>query len=291
MRLLSDIGLLAFFVPNISVQVNGREYLIPCHKRLISEYLKLQPGFKTDLIRSMPEGFEPTHFVDVGANIGQTALEILSLLPNTKYYAFEPNPSCCNELEELCSLNNLNIDIDSRLCWNVKEEMEKLYLRSSLDASATAKSLIRPDRYTDKDSIAVSTCVLDDYFDFLPKEFLLKIDVEGSENEVLQGSKRLLSEKRPLILCEVLDAHNNLAMEYNNQRKEALEELLRASEYRIAQIIQGKEKHIFSLREISRFRRSCLFDSRERNCDYFFIPTASRWIEFLEISIFAGKSA
>ena len=52
----------------------------------------------------------------------------------------------------------------------------------------------------------VFTAPLDWLSERLPPPDVLKIDVEGAELEVLQGAARLLSDERPVILCEVSEA-------------------------------------------------------------------------------------
>ncbi len=49
----------------------------------------------------------------------------------------------------------------------------------------------------------VPTVTLDSLLDRFPPPALVKIDVEGAEDKVLQGAVRLLSELRPVVACEV----------------------------------------------------------------------------------------
>jgi FkbM family methyltransferase len=49
----------------------------------------------------------------------------------------------------------------------------------------------------------VPTVTLDSLLDRFPPPSLVKIDVEGAEDRVLQGAGRLLSEVRPVLACEV----------------------------------------------------------------------------------------
>jgi hypothetical protein len=44
---------------------------------------------------------------------------------------------------------------------------------------------------------------LDEYTSAFPAPDFLKCDVEGAEVEVFRGARRLLTEKRPGILCEM----------------------------------------------------------------------------------------
>jgi FkbM family methyltransferase len=49
----------------------------------------------------------------------------------------------------------------------------------------------------------VPTVTLDSLLDLFPPPRLVKIDVEGAEDKVLQGAGRLLSEIRPALACEI----------------------------------------------------------------------------------------
>lgn len=58
-----------------------------------------------------------------------------------------------------------------------------------------------------RDRLTVSTCSLDDLLlEFGPPAFV-KIDVEGAEALCLRGGQRLLSEVRPIVVCEVAAAN------------------------------------------------------------------------------------
>lgn len=56
-----------------------------------------------------------------------------------------------------------------------------------------------------RDTVQVVTITLDWLLNFTPPPAVVKIDVEGAELSVLQGGLRILSEVRPIILCEVAE--------------------------------------------------------------------------------------
>lgn len=57
----------------------------------------------------------------------------------------------------------------------------------------------------------VPTFTLDSLLERFPPPAVLKIDVEGAEYQVLAGGSRLLSEARPIVICEVA-AENQLSV-------------------------------------------------------------------------------
>lgn len=57
-------------------------------------------------------------------------------------------------------------------------------------------------------SVAIDTVTLDRLLERgHPPPTILKIDVESAEERVLRGATRVLDEARPIVLCEVRDAH------------------------------------------------------------------------------------
>ena len=59
-----------------------------------------------------------------------------------------------------------------------------------------------PSRGT-RQIVWVITITLDWLLDHLPQPTVLKIDVEGAEDRVLAGAEKLVSQAKPLVLCEV----------------------------------------------------------------------------------------
>ena len=110
--------------------------------------------------------------------------------------------------------------------------------------------------------------------DRLEDRFIMKIDVEGGENEVLKGSLKLLMQKRPLILCEVLNAHRESEIALNNHRKLELEQILNDMRYKIYRIeLSAQDREEFrGLRRITSFQRNLLWSQSPHQCDYIFIP-------------------
>ncbi len=145
-------------------------------------------------------------FIDVGANYG-----IYTFLFGTKSqftFAIEPINECLKYLskgyikkniafiEKVASNNNeekiLNIPI---------ENDKKIYGRSSIDKNF-------------KESIKVESksFKLDDLIEdirILNSELIfIKIDVEGHENQVIEGSSKLLMEKKVVLVIEIEKRHN-----------------------------------------------------------------------------------
>lgn len=142
--------------------------------------------------------------LDVGANLGQFAIEMRSILPNARIISFEPIPEC---FENLLLLSKKDKKMD---CYQfaVGERDEKLYLNIN-DSKATS-SFFKSSEYL-KDNfpftktskvLEVDVKKLDSINLNLTPPVLLKIDVQGYEKAVLCGALNLLKQV-DTILVEV----------------------------------------------------------------------------------------
>lgn len=152
----------------------------------------------------------PTLFLDVGANYGTHAILFLALgIPTI---AFEPNPECLPQFQTVCQLNELSGRMESVAIGNRHGEITLVYPEKEAWLGSTSKSIIARLRHQ-HNSMAeriVPIRKLDDYERELSpgEELLIKIDVEGSELEVLEGSRRLLCTCRAKIIFESNDNKN-----------------------------------------------------------------------------------
>ncbi len=64
-----------------------------------------------------------------------------------------------------------------------------------------------------REKVSAVTVTLDWLAGQLPRPNLLKIDVEGAEDQVLKGGEKLLREARPTVICEVGGGHQEAASE------------------------------------------------------------------------------
>src|SRR6185437_97782 len=164
----------------------------------------------------------PVVIFDVGANIGEVTKKYDEIFTQSIIYCFEPVPDIFNELKKKY-LNKNNIQ-----CFNLalgKEESNITIHESVLSTQSSAN--IRTSYVTESkvpgiaDSIQVkkSHIVKQTNLDSFCKKnsisniHILKLDVEGSELDVLKGASELLShEQIDLIYTEV-----NFADIYENQ--------------------------------------------------------------------------
>jgi len=127
-------------------------------------------------------------FVDVGANIGGYAIRAAKYC---KVYAFEPLPRNYNLLKLNEKINNVKINSFKVAAGN-SEERIKLYYNSNYPGKP---SVMRRQ----KDFIEVEMKQLDKLIDE-EKIDLIKIDVEGAEDLVLEGAKNCLKRTNVVII-------------------------------------------------------------------------------------------
>lgn len=143
--------------------------------------------------------------LDIGANTGQFTKTISTLLPNAKIYSFEPLPECFEQIQRLANKNPqikaLNLGIGNQsgvICFE----------RSSVSVSSSFLKMsdIHKEAFPstkNNNTIDVKIAKLDDVIKDLDitESLLIKIDVQGYENEVLKGGEKTI-KKAKLIIVE-----------------------------------------------------------------------------------------
>jgi len=140
--------------------------------------------------------------VDAGATIGDFTVKAALQAGNEGFvYAFEPEPDNYSWLKR--NTENLrNVKIFDKALWNKAEKMtlwRTASYRAAHTLGSTNSSLIPRTIYTDK--IEVETVRLDEAI--TGRVDFIKLDVEGSELNVLEGAKRILEQYKPFIAAEL----------------------------------------------------------------------------------------
>ena len=149
--------------------------------------------------------------IDVGAHKGEFLEKMLKIEKVNSFYAFEPQKNIFNELSEKFSKNKkvtlYNFAMDKEIT-NKKLKINKLSMTSSL-AEINKKSLylkiknfLTFSKSNFVDEYEIQTNTVDKIFENISlQKALLKIDVEGFEMNVIEGSQKKLKEI-PFILLE-----------------------------------------------------------------------------------------
>jgi FkbM family methyltransferase len=142
--------------------------------------------------------------VDVGAYTGIFTLVAATANPQAHVHAFEIVPAVHRMLKDNVDRNGLTERVTVHLA-GVGRPGVSITVPEGSGGSAL------PDFYSTKlhfeEGTEVGLVALDSLTDEMPpgSRVLMKIDVEGSEDEVLEFGPRLLGSFGPDILCEILD--------------------------------------------------------------------------------------
>lgn len=146
-------------------------------------------------------------FIDVGANVGFfTVLAALRVGPQGRVLAFEPNPEVRAQLEDNLARNGVAAVVSVEQTALTDRRGETALFLSERESGVSS---VVPDRAPlpadlFSSSVTVRTATLDEYVEARAlAPALVKIDVEGAEDLVLQGFTRTLATAPPpRIVCE-----------------------------------------------------------------------------------------
>lgn len=147
----------------------------------------------------------PALFLDVGANYGTHSMLFLSV--GIPVIAFEPNPQCASNFQDMCKLNGVTGRWEQIAVGNINGEIELVYPEKDTWLGSVSSAVTQTFK---KSSHVITHTVplkrLDDYLNNIPRDkVLIKIDVEGFEREVIEGASQLLIDCKPKIIFESND--------------------------------------------------------------------------------------
>jgi FkbM family methyltransferase len=140
--------------------------------------------------------------LDIGSYTGIYTLIASKSNKNVHTISFEPNPLIFRALEKNLRLNRIRNTKLEKLALDNESGRDFLYLNHEVYSSAA--SIIETNLNYEK--YEVNKLTLDSYFEKnenLSVE-LMKIDVEGLETRILEGSRKVLSKFSPILLMEAL---------------------------------------------------------------------------------------
>jgi FkbM family methyltransferase len=184
-------------------------------------FLSLDPRYESEyaagvheklLLRSLESHLQRRDVLyDVGAHVGFISLVAARIVGSEgKVYAFEADSENSKRILEHQGMNSLpQIEVVHAAVWS---ECTTLWFRRDSDASSRnsgAVSRIAGDE-TDPGVSVVDAVTLDHFaLDHRPPT-VVKIDVEGAEEQVLLGAEAVFRVSHPTLICEI---HNARAAE------------------------------------------------------------------------------
>jgi FkbM family methyltransferase len=137
-------------------------------------------------------------YIDVGANIGNHSMFFASFC-NAEVIALEP----VKDNYDLLVFNSIGKNI-----LPINKAVGKQEGKCSFEINQNNMGMCKMIEGKDVDIITIDSLNLTDVT-------LIKIDVEGSEKDVIEGALKTISLNRPHIFIETSDPHKIVAMLYN----------------------------------------------------------------------------
>jgi FkbM family methyltransferase len=157
-----------------------------------------EPEVQEALEDSLAEG---DVFYDIGANIGFFTLVAARLVgPAGKVYAFEPLPQLAQALRGNVSLNGFENVVVLTVAAHSRNGMADLDIGDGTTAARVVTTSTSPSEI-----VPVELRRVDDLMSAgeLTPPSVIKIDVEGAEEDVLGGMANTVAEHRPVMICEL----------------------------------------------------------------------------------------
>lgn len=168
-------------------------------------YFNLDADSSKPLLKFLPK--QEGLILDIGANIGQTALWIADYLntASIKIIAFEPVPVTYNKLCRNINLNSFtNITLENIALG--KEDGELMMVMPSPFNSGAFRALTEANKNEAKFKVKQTT--LDNYLTSNNKNVtFIKIDVEGFEYNALLGAEETIKKYLPILFIELSDSN------------------------------------------------------------------------------------
>ncbi|MBO8242381.1 FkbM family methyltransferase [Prochlorococcus marinus XMU1410] len=183
---------------NIQMAVFANDF-VSNHVVIDGFYEKLLLDNIMFFLGSLKENTENWCFFDIGANIGNHSIYFADHVKEV--HSFEPNPTVFKILQ-INSGFKKNIN-----CYNFGLGEKKDKYNLNLNQENIAASFVDEENKNKdniQDSISINIDTLDNLLENFNKVDLVKIDVEGFEENVLKGGKKFFKKFKPIILFEQL---------------------------------------------------------------------------------------
>lgn len=147
-----------------------------------------------------PERLKNKDIIDVGGFIGDSAL-IFSNYTNKKVYSFEPSSHNFELMQKTISMNKKNNIVPVKLGLGSKNQNAQI--------SVTGGSGLKTDQSTSEKFSSESTelikiTTLDQYVNENKLDVgLIKVDIEGNEQDFLKGAENTIKKQKPFLLISI----------------------------------------------------------------------------------------
>lgn len=181
----------------LPVAIRNKQGTFKCGSNLFSSWIA--GSFHEKEVKDIFDAFHEGVIIDVGAHIGtHTIRASKNLGKNGRVICFEPNKNNFKLLKENLSLNKVtNVSAYNAAC---SDKSELLFMHGAHGGSYAT-------HLQGKDGQEIRAFALDTLIskEKLSRVDLLKVDVEGFEQEVFKGGYKLISKFKPAIIFEAWD--------------------------------------------------------------------------------------
>lgn len=176
----------------VSNKYGARFYLSP--ENYIDSYVIRSGYYESEVLEAiLPFLDTDSVFWDIGANFGLHAVTAKFLKPQARVICIEPSPLMLTQLQANCKLNALEIEMVN-IALSDSPRFQNLHLVDGNPGMSTLK----PWEKAHYSSKMLCWCDTGDNLisnHILPQPTVIKLDVEGSELEVLKGMKHIFQSK------------------------------------------------------------------------------------------------
>ena len=169
-------------------------------------------AYEPEVARTIVDRLHPGDaFLDVGANVGFFSVLAAKVVgPTGTVIAFEPDPTVRVRLQRMIDANGLGGIVETvHAAVGAREGQATLHL-----STASVVSTLDPSRapldFVYQQTAEVTIHSLDEWLSHHPllngRVRIVKIDVEGTEDDVIRGARALLTgPSRPAVICETIE--------------------------------------------------------------------------------------
>ena len=155
--------------------------------------------------------FKPEFFLDVGANVGSYAWTAANFDSSLAVWLFEPDEKNIRLLRKTIALNQLPLARLFPAAVGAKNGQVEFLVDDVSGATGSLENHSSNEfslhsQYKLRRTATVECRCLDSFHDELQgRRVVIKIDVEGAEDQALAGARRILELVRPVILIECFE--------------------------------------------------------------------------------------
>jgi FkbM family methyltransferase len=174
--------------------------------------VNLKKSFEYSTLELFSTILKPGHvIIDVGANSGLYSIFYSKLVGEQgQVYAFEPGKDTYSMLQENLKLNNCRNVLTYNFALSNKESKVELVSFGHKDLKLPSGDSFKYIKEITPDNIGADRIIMDAFrlddleeFNTISKIDFIKIDVEGAELLVLQGSINTILKHKPIIIFEL----------------------------------------------------------------------------------------